>query len=180
MADYEFSSAYVDSIVRGLKRSPKFAELDAKLSMGAATLVRNPFSAQWQPAKAFEELGATAVEVLGADAFEALTLSALEERFGPIVLPMIKSTLASKSPAPVLKKLGELIKVAVRGVDIQFQPDGEQGGVLQVSYPRAVAPHIIASWVGVIRFVFKVTSPGQVAKTWQAPHGATLQYFVTW
>lgn len=180
MADYEFSGAYVESILRGLKRSPQFAELEGKLSMGAATLARNPYSSQWQPAKSFEELGATAVEVLGAEAFEALTLAAMKERFGPIVLPMIKSSLAAKSPAPVLKKLNDLIKVAVKGIDVQFQAEGERAGIVQVSYPRAVAPHIVSSWMGVIRFVFEVTTPGQIAKTWQAPHGATLQYFVTW
>jgi hypothetical protein len=69
----------------------------------------------------------------------------LKERFGPIVLPMLKSSLAAsnRSPATILKKLNELVKVAMRGIEIVFQPDGTSAGILQVAYPRPVAPHAL-------------------------------------
>ena len=79
-----------------------------------------------------------------------------------------------------MKKLNDLVKVAIRGVDVLFQAEGASGGILQVSYPRPVAAHVIKSWQGVLRFVFEVTAPGEIVQTFHSPHGATLQYKVAW
>jgi hypothetical protein len=197
VTDYEFSSAYVDSILRGLRRSGHGDEILAKLSPQAKALWADPFSETWQPAQLLEEIGEAAVSIMGEQSFDKLTYGAMKERFGPIVLPMIKSSLSNKNPASVLKKLNDLVKVAIRGADLLFQPDGQapassssfgaapaQGpvtsGILQVSYPRKVAPHVVNSWMGVLRFIFEVTTPGDIKQTFHAPHGATLQYQVAW
>jgi hypothetical protein len=182
MADYEFSSAYVDSIVRGLRRTGQLDALLANVSPAAVALAKDPYSETWQPALVLEELGEAAVALIGEAPFEQVTYRAMQDRFGPIVLPMLKSSLAAsnKSPATVLKKLNDLVKVAIRGVEVFFQPDGATAGILQVSYPRPVAPSVVRSWLGVLRFVFEVTSPGEVKETFHAPHGATLQYRVEW
>jgi len=98
-------------------------------------------------------------------------------------LPMVKSTLASsnRSPAAVLSKLEALVKVAMRGLDIIWKADGPQGGLLQVRYPRPVAPHVEGSWRGVLRYLFEVTqSTGRIEKSLQTPTGNTLQYLVSW
>lgn len=183
MADYEFSSAYVDSIVRGLKRSPRFAELEAKLSPAAANLIANSWSGAWQPALAFEELGEAAVATLGASTFEELTHHSMKDRFGPIVLPLIKGSMAAsnKSPAAVLKKLNELVKVAMRGITVHFEAEASgNAGVLKVAYPRPVALHVGSSWMGVLRFVFEVTSPGQATDCTLQPNVGVLLFRVTW
>lgn len=182
MKDYEFSSAYVDSILRGLRRAPAYDALFAKLSPEAQALARDPYSETWQPARLLEEIGEAAVATVGESTFEDLTYVALKERFGPIVLPMIKSTLtaSNRSPGTVLKKLNDLIKVALRGLDVVFQPEGTTGGILQVSYPRPVAPHVLRSWVGVLRFVFEVTTPGEVKDLYRDDDGGFLQLRVEW
>ena len=182
MSDYEVSQAFVESIVRGLRRTGQLDAIGARLSPPALALVKNPFSTAWQPAKLFEELGEVAGSLIGEAGFEALTYGALKERFGPIVLPMIKSSLAAsnRSPATVLKKLNELVKVAIRGIEIVFEPEGATAGVVQIAYPRPVAPHVVRSWVGVMKFAFDSTSPGEVKRTYQSPEGGVVQVLVDW
>ncbi|MDX2009341.1 MAG: hypothetical protein SFW67_04075 [Myxococcaceae bacterium] len=182
MNDYEFSAAYVDTVLRSLRRHPSWDALLAKLSPAALALAKDPWSQTWQPARLLEEVGEVAVATVGGEAFETATHTAMRDRFGPIVLPMLKSSLAAsnRSPATVLKKLNELVKVAIRGIDVLFQADAENRGVLQVAYPRPVAPHVLSSWQGVLRFVFEATTPGTITQTFHAPHGATLQFAVEW
>lgn len=182
MSDYEYSSAYVDSIVRGLRRTGQLDALMESISPAAQQLAKDPYGETWQPALLLEELGEAAVALIGESPFEQVTYRAMQDRFGPIVLPMLKSSLAAsnKSPAAILKKLNDLVKVAIRGIEVLFQPEGTTGGILQVSYPRPVAPSVVRSWLGVLRFIFEVTTPGEVKETFHAPHGATLQYRVEW
>lgn len=180
VADYEFSTGYAESIMRAIKRSPKANEIYGRISPEAMRLFDNPWSSPWHPAKLLEEIGEASVAELGENAFEELTRVTMKERIGPILMPMLKTTLAAKSPANILKKLQELTKVAVRGVGIQYQNEGEGAGLVQIVYPRPVAKHVVTSWVGVIKFVFDITSPGEVRQSTQSDDGATLQYFVTW
>ncbi len=128
----------------------------------------------------FAKEGGHILAIMGEQAFDNLTYGAMKERFGPIVLPMIKSSLAKQNPGAVLRKLNDLVKVAIRGAEIMFQPEGTTGGILQVSYPRPVAAHVMKSWQGVLRFVFEVSAPGEIKQTFHAPHGATVQYQVAW
>lgn len=181
MADYEFSTGYVQSVVNALKRSPKAAAIYPRLSYDAKQLWDNPWSGTWQPALAFEEIGEVATAELGEDVFDGLTHVMMKERMGPIVLPMLKTTLAAKSPAGVFKKLNDLVKVAMKGVEVAWQSEGTHAGVVTVVYPRPVKPHVLLSWLGVIRFVFDITAPAGVVNQSQQPgEGHTLQFVVSW
>lgn len=183
MADYEVSGAYVDGVLRSLKTTRQFPAILASLTPQVREMVENPWSSSWHPALHLEAVGEAAITVLGAPTFEELTYLAVKDRFGPIVLPMVKSTLASsnRSPAAVLSKLEALVKVAMRGLDIIWKADGPQGGLLQVRYPRPVAPHVEGSWRGVLRYLFEVTqSTGRIEKSLHTPAGNTLQYLVAW
>jgi hypothetical protein len=182
VSDYEFSAAYVDTVLRGLRRQPAWDALVDKLSPAALALTKDPWGETWQPARLLEEVGEAAVVTVGADAFETATHAALRERFGPIVLPMLKSSLAAsnRSPVTVLKKLNDLVKVAMKGIEVLYQAEAENRGVVQIAYPRPVAAHVVSSWKGVLRFVFEVTTPGTITQTFHAPHGATLQFAVEW
>ncbi|MBE2252732.1 MAG: hypothetical protein IAE78_24590 [Myxococcus sp.] len=182
MNDYEFSSAYIDSIMRGLRRTGHADAILARLGPEALALAKDPYSETWQPARLLEEIGEAAITIIGEPAFEALSYGALNERFGPIVLPMIKSSLAAsnRSPGTILKKLNDLVKVAIRGIGIVFQPEGTTAGIVQIAYPRPVAAHVVRSWLGLMRFVFESTSPGEVKETYQSPEGGMVQVRVEW
>ncbi len=191
MADYEVSGAYVDAVLRSLKSSEHFATIREKLAPPVREMVDNPWSETWHPALHLEAVGDAALASIGAAAFEELAYAAVRDRFGAIVMPMLKSTLAStnRSPAAVLSKLESVVKVAMRGLDILWQPDspassgveGGTSGLLQVRYPRPVAAHVENSWRGVLRYVFEVTqATGRVERSRHSPEGNTLQYLVSW
>ena len=185
MADYEVSGAYVDAVLRSLKTSPHFAALKRKLDLPVLAMVENPWSETWHPALHMEALGDAAIAAIGGAAFEELAYGAVRDRFGPIVLPMLKSTLASsnRSPAAVLSKLESVVTVAMRGVGISWKPEPESPneGLLQINYPRPVAAHVEGSWRGVLRYVFEVTqATGRVERSRQSPTGNSLQYLVSW
>ena len=183
MADYEVSGAYIDAVLRPLRQSEKFEALKKRLEPRARAMVLNPWAETWHPARDLEALGEAAIAVMGPSAFEEASYAAVKDRFAPIVLPMLKSTLASssRSPAAVLSKLGASVKVAMRGLDITWKPDNVSSGLLQIRYPRPVAPHVEGSWRGVLRYIFEVTqATGRIEKSHHTPAGNTLQYLVAW
>ena len=78
---------------------------------------------------------------------------------------------------PVRQAMGE----AMRGLDITWKPDNVSSGLLQIRYPRPVAPHVEGSWRGVLRYIFEVTqATGRIEKSHHTPAGNTLQYLVAW
>ncbi len=184
MADYEVSGAWVEAIVRALKSSPHFDAIVQKLSPPVKEMVSNPWAETWHPALSLEAVGEAAIAAIGGPAFEELAYVAVRDRFGAIVLPMLKSTLASsqRSPVAVLSKLETVVKVAMRGIAITWTADaGNNSGVVQVQYPRVVAAHVENSWRGVLRYVFEVTqATGRVERSRHLPAGSTLQYLVSW
>ncbi len=183
MADYELSGAYVDAVLRSLRSSPHFSAIKEKLEPPVLAMVNNPWSETWHPALHLEAVGEAAIAAIGAAAFEELAYGAVKDRFGPIVLPMLKSTLASsnRSPAAILSKLESVVQVAMKGITVTWKADGPKEGLLQVSYPRPVAAHVEGSWRGVLRYVFEVTqATGRVERSRHSPDGAVLQYLVSW
>jgi len=183
MADYEVSGAYVDAVLRSLKGSEHFDTIKSKLTPPVREMVDNPWSETWHPALHLEAVGEAAIASIGLTAFEELAYAAVRDRFGAIVMPMLKSTLAStnRSPAAVLSKLESVVKVAMRGLDIMWQPESATTGLLQVRYPRPVAAHVENSWRGVLRYVFEVTqATGRVERSRHSPGRNTLQYLISW
>lgn len=183
MADYEVSGAYIDAVLRPLRLGEHFEAIKKKLEPRVRAMVLNPYAETWHPARQLEALGETAIAVMGPTAFEEASYAAVKNRFAPIVLPMLKSTLAStnRSPAAVLSKLEASVKVAMRGLDIIWKADNANSGLLQIRYPRPVAPHVESSWRGVLRYIFEVTqATGRVEQSLQTPARNTLQYLVSW
>lgn len=180
MADYEFSTSYAEGIIRSIRKTEKSSAIYERLSPEARAQFDNPFREPWQPAKWLEEIGEASIAELGENAFEEITRTTMKDRVGPILMPMMKSTLATKSPGNVFKKFEDLTKVALRGVPMKWQPQDELSGSLTIVYPRPVAKHVVGSWVGVIKFVFDITSPGRIDSSVQTPDGSRLQYKVSW
>ena len=181
--DYEVSGAYIAAVAESLKTSPKFHELTGKLTPPVLEMVENPWGQTWHPAKLLESLGEVTVALLGADVFHEAAYVASRDRFGPIVLPMLKKTLGENkgSPLPILTKLESLVNISMHHVKMVWKPDFGNNGMLQVTYPRPVASHVEGSWRGVLRYVFEVTecATGRVERTRQpSPH--IIQYLISW
>lgn len=98
------------------------------------------------------------MKVAGEALFTDVGYRNAKQRFGPIVLPMLKKSLASGTASPVLL-LGGLdaaVKVAMRGFECSWQSTGENAGSLTVTYPRKVGAQVDLTWRGVFRFIFEV------------------------
>lgn len=183
MADYEVSGAYIEAILKPLRRTGQFDAVRDRLQYPVTELADNPWSRPWHPGQHYEAIGEAGAAVLGLAPYAELTYGAVKERFGPIVLPVIQRavTASGKSPAVVLAKLDGLISVAMRGLGVRWQQEGERHGILQISYPRAVSAHLEHSWRGLLKYVFEITQEtGRVERSLQLPHRSTLQYLVSW
>jgi hypothetical protein len=180
--DYEVSGAYIAAVVQSLKAHEKWNALQEKLAPPVLEMVGNPWGKTWHAAMNLEQLGEAAIATVGSDAFYEAAYVASRDRFGPIVLPMLKKSLddTNRSPVAILSRMSSLVNISMHHVEMVWKPDFGNSGMLQVNYPRPVAPHIIGSWGAVLRYVFEVTqSTGRVERTRQpAPH--ILQYLISW
>ena len=180
--DSEVSGAYIAAVVQSLKTHPQFHELHEKLPLHVREMVDNPWGKTWHPAYDLEALGEHALKTVGAEAFHEAAYVASRDRFGPIVLPMLKKSLetSNRSPVAILSKMESLVNISMHHVDMVWKPDFGNSGMLQVNYPRPVAPHVMGSWGAVLRYVFEVTqSTGRVERTRQ-PAPNILQYLISW
>ena len=180
--DYEASASYVDALLRALGRSA-LPGVIAVMDPIAKPMVENVYGEPWHPALHLEAFGAAMLQARGAEAFEDLTYRAMKDRFGAIVLPMLKRSLdkTNRSPAAILANLAGVIEVGLRNLDLKWKAsDSGKSGTLYITYPRAVAPHVDHSWRGMFRFVFEVTQPGKVSAWDHSPDGKIVTYRLEW
>lgn len=183
MADYEVSGAYIDAILKPIRKAKQFDAVRAKLQYPVTELADNPWSRPWHPGIQYEAIGEAGAAVLGLEPYAELTYGAVNERFGPIALPMIQRAVnaSGKSPAAVLGKLEGLITVAMKGLAVTWRLDSERAGLLVIDYPRAVAPHLEHSWRGLIKYVFEITQEtARIERSKQLSGGSSLQYLISW
>jgi len=180
MADYEVSAAYIDSLMRVLRAEGKLAAVaqqDGRLD----ALFANPWSSNWQPAELLELLTDCTTRVCGEAFVEEMAFQSMKQRFGGIVLPLLKASVAA-GPQLLFPKLDGVVKVAIKGAHLSWKPEGETAGVFTVSYPRAMSVNTGLSWRGVIRFIFDVTgkTSGRIEAQQQTADGHAFEYRVAW
>lgn len=180
MADYEVSAAYIDSLVRALREAGKLDAVTAHDGYVDA-LVMNPWSSPWQPAELLERLTDATAATAGEAFVEQTAYAAMKQRFGGIVVPMLKSSIAA-GPGTLFNKLDSVVSVAIRGAKLSWQPASDESGAFTVAYPRKVSPNTGLSWRGVIRFIFEVTGKpsGRIQDQAQLASGQGFTYLVSW
>lgn len=181
--DYEASASYVDAMLRALGRQA-LANVTDVMDPAALEMVRNVYGEPWHPARHLEAFGAAMVQARGPEAFEDLTYRAMKDRFGAIVLPMLKRSLdkTGRSPDAILNNLAGVIEVGLRNIDLKWRLfDDKKSGNLYITYPRPVAAHVDHSWRGMFRFVFEETqASGRVVAFDHSPDGRILTYRLEW
>lgn len=181
VTDYEVSASYVDALVRALGTDAKAAVIEA-MPPDARRMIQDPWSDAWHPALYLEAFGEVVVKLHGPEFFEGLAYSAMTDKFGSIIMPMLKRSLetTNRSPAAILARVGSLVEMGMRGLDCTWKPAGQGGGSLQIRYPRAVAPHVDLSWRGIFTFIFEQTSEGRVVDFGHELEGKLLRYRIEW
>ena len=154
----------------------------AEIPPASLQILENVWSDAWHPATHLEAFAAAVVKVHGPETAEELAYRAMKDRFESIIMPMLKRSLetSNRSPAAILSRLGGLVEMGMRGLDILWE-DEKQGGILQIKYPRGVTSTVDLSWRGVLRFVFEVTqSTAKIVEFFHSETRTTLQYKIVW
>lgn len=180
MAEYEVSAAYIDSLVRVVRLTGRLPEVE-KANPRVSQLVSQAWSNTWQPALTLEAFTESVAAVLGEPFIEEMAYQAMKQRFGGIVLPLLKRSVAA-GPAMLFARLDSVVKVAIQGAALSFVPEGESAGLFTVAYPRPVPALTSGSWRGVIRYVFEVTgkATGRIDAQAHTSKGKVFEYRVAW
>jgi hypothetical protein len=179
--DYYVSSAYVDELLRPVKASGHYEALLQELGPRTLQMVLKPWDEQWHPAVLTESLGEHIVKIAGEAFYAEMTYQLVKNRFGPILIPLLSSTLKKGSPAGLFSRLEGLVDAAVKGVGMRWDKKSELNGTLWIFYPRQVSPVLEHNWRGVIRYIFELTQrPGKIDDFQLADSGNVLEYRVSW
>jgi hypothetical protein len=179
--DYLVSAAWVDEMLKPVKAAGHYEALLQELGPRTTEMVVKPWSEPFHPAALTESLGEHIVKIAGEAFYAEMTYLTVKNRFGPILIPMLASTLKKGSPAGLFSRLDGLVDAAIKGVGMRWDKKSDTEGTLWVFYPRRVSPVVEHSWRGVIRFIFELTKvTGNVDAFQLADSGNVLEYRVSW
>jgi hypothetical protein len=91
----------------------------------------------------------------GDDALEAMSYVMTRNSFGPVLRPLVSVALAlgGGDPAALFARIGDGLKMAMRGVDVTWREDER---ALFLRYKVQLPDGVVASWRGVARFLFEL------------------------
>jgi len=160
MAEFEVSAMNLAAMVRALQPGGLLEPVRAQLKPATAAAIDNPHGSRWHPGDVAVDLWETIVRVHGPERLEAMNLKLTADSFGPVVRPLVMVALAlgGRSPATVFSRLGDASKVATRGVEVTWEPDGPSAGRVSFAYGREMPPVVVEyGWRGVMRFGEELT-----------------------
>lgn len=158
--DFELSSVNLAALGKALAAAGRQQEVYALLSPEARAAAESPHSARWHPGRFAVEAWAAIVKLGGKPWLEELNYELTRKSFGPIVGPLVKIglTLSGSTPASMFSRLGNLVSVALKGLEFEWKPSGPSGGSQIITYPCAMPPEVVeAGWRGIIRVGSEMT-----------------------
>ncbi len=180
---YEASSLHVSGFLAAAAELGVLEKAEPKLSPQSQTTIAHLFEQKWVPATVIQDLTACIGEAYGNDSLEHLNYLMTKRSLGRLVLPMLRVALAitGSSPATIFSRLGDSLKVAMRGVESTWVRQSETSGTVTLRYP-VVPPQIVHhAWRGVFRFGFEITGhDGRLVAHRYLDGGKTLELDVTW
>lgn len=163
---FEVSAMHVAGMGKALEKVGQLAAVLQQVSAATRAALERPYDARWHPGAVLVETSDALLALGGAPALEAMTYEMTRQSFGPVLRPLISVALAltGNDPAAIFSRVGESLKVAMRGVDVTWEP-AERSGMLSLTYPVPLPPDSVASWRGVVRFLFELArcDTGQLA-----------------
>ena len=185
MADpFEVSAMHVNGMVKVLDALGYQARVAAQVSPGTRAALERPYDARWHPGTVLVEVSNAVIALKGGPALEVMTYEMTKQSFGPVLRPLISVALAltGNDPASIFSRVGESLKVAMRGVEVHWDANGPKAGTLAITYPMALPPDAVESWRGVVRFLFELAKnpEGRVAQHEQANGARTLRLQLAW
>lgn len=149
------------ALVKALQADGSSAKVLERVSAQTRAVLEMPHGQRWHPGAIAVETWGAIIDTSGAPKLEALNLALTRQSFGPIIRPLVKVALAlgGSSPATVLARLDDAIKVATRNVHATWTSQGAQNGSITFEYPRAMVRTDVIEfgWRGAMRFGEELT-----------------------
>lgn len=149
------------ALVKALQADGSAAKVLERVSAPTRAVLQMPHGQRWHPGAIAVETWGAIIDTSGAPKLEALNLALTRQSFGPIIRPLVKVALAlgGSSPATVLARLDDAIKVATRNVHATWKSDDAQSGSITFEYPRAMTRTDVVEfgWRGAMRFGEELT-----------------------
>lgn len=183
MEPYQASSVHIAGFVAAARRLGFFEKALPLLAPETKQVLENPFDAKWVPARVIQDLTARVAEQYGPECLDPLNFAMTQDSLGRLVLPMLRVALAltGGSPATVFARLGDSVKIAMRGVSAGWRATNANGGMVTLRYAEAPPPVVHHAWRGVFRFAFELTKrEGRLVAHRYLDDGKTLELDVEW
>lgn len=159
--DLEVSATNLGALAKALTAEGLLDKVAARLSPATLATLKSPHERRWHPGAVALEVWGAIIDVAGGPTFEALNLKQTRDSFGPIIRPLLKVVLAlgGSSPAAVLARLDDTVKVAMKGLKVTWQPSGDTSGTVLFEYPCPMPRQDIVEygWRGAMRFGDELT-----------------------
>lgn len=183
MEPYLVSSVHVAGFVAAMKRQGLMEKVFPVLAAETRHVLDHPYDQKWVSAHVIQDLTNSVATAHGPDALDQVNYMMTNDSLGKLVLPMLRVALAitGRSPATIFARLGDSLKVAMKGVTAKWTPEGANAGRVTLTYPEPVPRVVHYAWRGVFRFGFDLTErKGQLVAHRYLDGGKLLELDVSW
>lgn len=172
------------ALVKALQADGSAAKVLERVSAQTRAVLEMPHGQRWHPGAIAVETWGAIIDTSGAPKLEALNLALTRQSFGPIIRPLVKVALAlgGSSPATVLARLDDAIKVATRNVHAKWVPQGAQAGSITFEYPGPMRRTDVVEfgWRGAMRFGEELTGKTLRFGAFQSLSDRSFMFPVSW
>jgi len=160
-APWALAGVVMSGYAAALRRRDLLDSLRPRLSAATRQIVDHPPLAIVSfDGSALDEL-LTAVQDLGGDeVIRQVTEDACRSCFGPLLRPLVTSTLAlfGRTPAALFRNFSSLAAPLVRHVAFNFESFDETSGLLELVFPTPPPDATIVAWEGIARFIITLAA----------------------
>ena len=180
---YEVSSSYVAGLVKVLKAEGHLDAVLAQVGVEGQRAIAEPLANRWWDGAVMDQLMGALQKIRGDAVVERVSFSTLKAAMGPLVMPLVKVTLAitGSTPDALLTRSGQFLSISVRGLNVTWTPTGASAGTYVVQYPVKVTRAYLPLWKGMLGYVFELTQVrGTVENAVADLDGRTFRYTFSW
>lgn len=149
-------------LIKGFKKASESLGIAdgarANMSPAVAAMWDQPASSGWHAGELFQGMTQALVKVSTKEQMADINLRLCRDQFGPIVGGMIRVAVALSSPSPhtVFGNVKQMIGLAMKGVQVDYQRTGPQSGSFAAWYPLPFPEETAWAWAGVMDFCCEI------------------------
>lgn len=167
-----------------LQRRGILEALKPKLSSELAGIVaKPPLPIAWVEARIIDELISAAGQATDRETIRQCGFEDTRQRAGQMVMPMLRTLLKlwGATPATLFRNIGSVVNIHVRGTTMEYVPESETSGVMEVDPRREASDWLYAAWEGALMFVYEVAGvQGEVSRAELIDNGRKGKIRVRW